>query len=134
MKLEGNITIFVDGKGAKIEVEDASSGIRFLEINLSSEQFMSCLGRLAMVKCDINVKGIEKVGKTMEISKHEFEIPDYVYSLKLDDPDTFTQEVRELAQDGLMDGWIADSYFGSKDSFFTKDNKQYARVTIRRWV
>jgi len=132
--MKGNITILVDGAGAKIEVEDDSSGIRFLKIDLSAEQFMACLGRLSMVECDINVYGLDRVGKTLEISKHEFKVPDELYELRVDSPDEFTQEIQELAQDGLMDGWIADSYFGSKGSFFQKDGEQWARVTIRRWV
>jgi hypothetical protein len=30
-------------------------------------------------------------------------------------------------------GWIARTYFGSQNSFFTKNGKQYARCTIERW-
>lgn len=34
----------------------------------------------------------------------------------------------------LSEGWTVDKYFGSKDSFFTKDGKLYAQTFIRRWV
>ena len=44
------------------------------------------------------------------------------------------EKLQELAQSKLTDGWIADKYFGSQTSFFSKDEKHYARCTIRRWV
>ncbi len=132
--MKGNITILVDGKGARIEVEDESSGIRFLKINLSAEQFMACLGRLANVECDINLKGIELIGKNRETSKHEFKIPAELYNRRYKERDYFDKAAQELAQSQLTDGWIADSYFGSQGSFFQKDGERWARVTIRRWV
>jgi len=132
--MKGNITILVDGSGARIEVGDESSGIRFLKINLSAEQFMACLGRLSMVKCDLELSGIDQVGKTLEVGSHEFKVPAEIYDLKWDDRQRFNQELEELAEEGLMYGWISDNYFGSQDSFFKKDGEQWARVTIRRWV
>jgi len=132
--MKGNITILVDGAGAKIEVEDDSSGIRFLKIDLSAEQFMACLGRLSMVECDINVYGLDRVGKTLEMGKHEFKIPAELYNRRCKEYDYFNKTAQELAQSQLTDGWIADSYFGSQGSFFQKDREQWARVTIRRWV
>ena len=132
--MKGNITILVDGEGVRIEVEDEASGIRFLKINLSAEQFMACLGRLANVECEINTYGFDLVGKTRETSKHEFKIPDELYNLRYKDRNYFDKTAQELAQSQLTDGWIADSYFGSQDSFFQKDGERWARVTIRRWV
>ena len=132
--MKGNITILVDGQGARIEVEDESSGIRFLKINLSAEQFMACLGRLSMVKCDLELHGLNQIGKTLEVGKHEFKIPAELYNRRYEEPDYFDKAAQELAQSQLTDGWIADSYFGSQGSFFQKDGEQWARVTIRRWV
>ena len=132
--MKGNITILVDGNGARIEVEDESSGIRFLKINLSAEQFMACLGRLSMVKCDLELHGLNQIGKTLEVGKHEFKIPAELYNRRYEEPDYFDKAAQELAQSQLTDGWIADSYFGSQGSFFQKDEEQWARVTIRRWV
>jgi len=45
-----------------------------------------------------------------------------------------SERLRAMAQDKLEHGWIADGYFRSRASFFTKDGKRYARCTIRRWV
>ncbi len=136
--MKGNITILVDGNGARIEVEDESSGIRFLKINLSAEQFMACLGRLANVECEFDVFGLDLMGKMRETSKHEFKIPAELYNRRYKERDyfdkTFDKTAQELAQSQLSDGWVADSYFGSQGSFFQKDGEQWARVTIRRWV
>lgn len=132
--MKGNITILVDGNGARIEVEDDSSGIRFLKINLSAEQFMACLGRLVNVECDIDVRGLDLIGKTRETAKHEFKIPAELCNLRHKERDYFNKTAQELAQSQLTDGWIADSYFGSQGSFFQKDGEQWARVTIARWV
>lgn len=132
--MKGNITILVDGNGARIEVEDESSGIRFLKINLSAEQFMACLGRLANVECDLELQGLEQVGKALEVGEYEFKIPAELYSHRYTNRNFFDDAAQELAQSQLTDGWIADSYFGSQGSFFQKDGEQWARVTIRRWV
>ena len=132
--MKGNITILVDGNGARIEVEDESSGVRFLKINLSAEQFMACLGRLSMVECDIDVRWLDLIGKMRETGKHEFKIPAELYGLRYERGTFFTDALQELAQSQLTDGWIADSYFGSQGSFFQKDGEQWARVTTRRWV
>lgn len=132
--MKGNITILVDGRGVTIEVKDESSGIRFLKINLSAEQFMAGLGRLANVECDMDVCGLDLIGKTRETGKHEFKIPAELYNRRYKEQGYFNKTVQELAQSQLNDGWIADSYFGSQSSFFKKDGEQWARVTIRRWV
>lgn len=132
--MKGNITILVGGNGARIKVEDESSGIRFLKINLSAEQFMACLGRLSNVKCDLDVRNLDKIGKTLEVGKHEFKVPVELYNRRYKERDHFDRATQELAQNQLTDDWIADSHFGSKDSFFSKDGEQWARVTIRRWV
>lgn len=132
--MKGNITILVGSEGARIEIEDESSGIRFLKINLSAEKFMACLGRLSNVKCDLDVRNLDLIGKKLEVDKHEFKIPDELYNRRYSERDYFDNAARELAQSQLSDGWIADSYFGSQSSFFQKDGEQWARVTIRRWV
>jgi hypothetical protein len=132
--MKGNITILVDGNGARIEVEDESSGIQFLKINLSAEQFTACLGQLANVECDMNIRGLDLIGKMRETGKHEFKIPAELYNRRYKEREYFYKTAQELAQSQLADGWIADSYFGSQGSFFQKDGEQWARVTIRRWV
>ena len=40
----------------------------------------------------------------------------------------------QVLLDEQGDGWIADGYFHSQNSFFEKDKKKYARDVIRRWI
>jgi len=131
MKIEGRISIMVGWDGARIEIEDEKANTRFVYINMTAEQFMACLGRQACVECEIEVGGLDRVGKTHENSSFEFEIPDYVFLL---DREERHKSLRKIAQDQLTDGWIADGYFGSKTSFFDEGGKKFARATIRRYI
>lgn len=40
----------------------------------------------------------------------------------------------DIADRVCPDGWIADHYFNSQNSFYYKDGQTWARTTIRRWV
>jgi hypothetical protein len=128
MKIKGRITILVDAKGARIEIEDEKASVQFLRINLTAEQFTACLGRLAMVPCEMHINGIEKVGKQHENTSFEFAISEAEYKNRNE------VVLQAAAQSQLKDGWIADSYFGSQGSFFKKGDQWFARVTIRRWL
>lgn len=134
MKIQGRISILVSQKGATIEVKDDNANINFLEIELSPEQFMACLSRLSDVKCKLEVKGLDKVGKTHENSTFEFKIPDWYLKLPYKDRSENHSRLSLVAQNQLADGWIAENYFGSQNSFFKKDGEEWARVTIRRWI
>lgn len=134
MEIEGRISILVSQKGATIEINDDSANVNFLEIKLSPEQFMACLGRLSNVKCQLEVKGLDKVGKTHENSTFEFKLPDWYVKLPYKDKAENYKQLSLVAQNQLSDGWIAENYFGSQNSFFTKDGEEWARVTIRRWI
>ena len=130
MKLKGKITILIGRDSTTIKVEDDVSNTNFLEIKLTPDQLSSALSRLAYTDCDLKVNGLDKIGKKHENKTFEFEIPKgLAYSREAG-----TEQLRELAQSQLSDGWIAEGYFGSKNSFFEKDGKQYARCIIRRWI
>ena len=125
MKIEGQISIRFDKSGLTIEVYDKNSSITFLEASLNPEDSCAALGRLFMVPCVLDVKGLDKIGKKHENSTHEFEIPDR----RID-----KEVLYKLAVESCPDGWKPDNYFNSQNSFFQKDGKQFARCTIRRWV
>jgi len=128
MKLEGRISVLINRDGTTIEVEDENANARFLKITLTPEQLSAALSRQMAVECEIEVRGLEKIGKKHENKRFEFEIPSDLASSRND------LELQKLAQSLLNDGWIAEGYFSSQDSFFKKDGVQYARCTIRRWV
>ena len=129
MKLEGRISILVNREYTTIEVEDSNASTRFLNIKLTPEQLSACLSRQACVPCEIELKGIEKLGKKHEYKSFEFEIPKKMTSYNHD-----AKKLQKLAQSKLENGWIADGYFNSQDSFFDKDGKHFARCVIRRWI
>ena len=124
----GKITILFRQDGLKIEVEDGGSSVRFVDITLTQEQLCRALSREACVPCDITLSGLDKIGKTLQHRKFVFELP----------PDTNYSNKKEKAQEQIKlkcpEGWEPDIYFNSQDSFFTKDDKEYARTTIRQWV
>lgn len=127
-KLQGKISIFINREYTTIEIEDENANARFVKVTLTPEQLSAALSRQMSVDCDLEVKGLWRVGKKHENKKLEFEIPEKLAT------SSKSNELQELAQSQLNDGWIAESYFGSQDSFFKKEGKQYARVTIRRWI
>lgn len=127
MKLEGKITILINRDETTIEIKDENANVRFVSVKLTPEQLSAALSRQMCVECELEVKGIENVGKIHENKSFEFEIPESLPTRRNE------LELQKIAQSKLSDGWIADAYFGSQNSFFKKDGKQYARVTIRRW-
>ena len=127
MKLKGRISILINRDETTIEIKDESANVRFVKVKLTPEQLSAALSRQISIECELEVKELEKVGKVHENKTFEFEIPETL-------PTRGNQlELQKIAQSQLSDGWIADAYFGSQNSFFKKDGKQYARVTIRRW-
>ncbi len=129
MKLrDGRITILSDNEGVDIELRDYGSSIDFVKVRLTSEQFTKALSRLSFTECEVEVFHLDLVGKTQIHKNFEFEMPDGV---------SFKDEKKvaeEIVKRDCPEGWEPDLYFGSQNSFFTKDDKKYARTIIRRWV
>lgn len=132
MKIEGRFTLLVNDGNCFIEVKDHEAGITFLKIQLDADEYMRVLSRQAPVECVLDIVGVDKIGKKIEVDRFEFKAFRPIdFHNKIEEYQT---QLQELAQSQLKDGWIADRYFGSQDSFFQKDGEQWARATIRRWV
>lgn len=128
MKLEGRISMLVNREETTIKIKDDKANVTLAVVSLTPEQLSMILSRQVDVECEIEVGNLSKIGKKHENKTFEFEIPSLIRGRKFD------SELQEIAQSQLSDGWVADGYFGSQNSFFTKDGKQYARCTIRRWI
>jgi hypothetical protein len=129
MKLnKAAITILLSKEGMKIELHDQDASITFAEIFLDTVQTCQALSRLGYTGCEIELRGLDRVGKKMEHKKIEFEIPEGYYKR------SHKKDLETLAEKACPEGWISSNYFNSQDSFFIKDGKRYARTTIRRWV
>lgn len=130
MKIKGQLTILCDKNGVKIEMRDDDARVMFAEVLVTPENFTAALGRLAEVDCEIEVRGLDKVGKVHECERLEFEIPKELSGATRG---LGFNALKNRAYKACPDGWTPDIYFGSKGSFFEKDGKQFARCTIRRW-
>lgn len=111
-----------------IEVEDAASGVHFLNLRISRDNMMKALQRQSSLKCKMEVAHLDKVGKKMEHQEFVFGFPDDVEYRHRD------ALAVKMAWKLCPKGWEPDIHFGSKNSFFTENGKSFARTTIRRWV
>ena len=122
------ITILINGEYTEIELIDRTSGVRLAIAKLTPEQLSKALGRLAYTPCEIEVSSeFDKLNKTMIVDK-------LVFPFKYDG----IYKERELlaaeeAKKHTPEGWEADNYFNSQNSFFSKDGQQFASCTIRKW-
>jgi hypothetical protein len=124
--IEGKVTILCSEDKVTIEFHDEDSNTTFAKATMNPEAFTAAIGRLYYVDADIEVRGLDRVGKVHETAQHEFEIGEGVGK----DPVV----LYGIAKATAPEGWTPDNYFGSQGSFFTRDGKRYARCTIRRWV
>jgi hypothetical protein len=116
------------GNGMKIELVDNDASCIFAVVKLNAVQTCQALSRLGYTECSMEVFNLDQVGKKMEHKPFEFEIPQ-------DSPWKKGREIiAEIAKEKCPEGWKPDLSFSSQGSFFRKDDKQYARTTIRRWV
>lgn len=125
-----NSSISMYDDDIEINVYDKSSGVNFLELHMTREQFINVvMNRLAHTEIKhAIVRDLHKVGKTCEAKIFEFELPkecefkDKEFAVK-------------IAKETCPKGWIPVLHFSSQDSFFTgEDDKRYARTRILRWV
>ncbi len=123
----GRITFLFSNKGSTFELYDHISATTVAEVILTAEQTLQMMSRLGRTKCSIEYGSLECVGKKMEMDHFEFPIPNVKYTER-------EKVAREIALRECPEGWIPDNYYGSKESFFRKDDQNYARVIIRRWV
>jgi len=124
-RIKGSITFLPSQEGTTIKVRCETSKITFLEVTLTNDQLAAMMSRLANTECELKVKGIDKIGKQHEHQTFEFEC----------DKKENVEWICEMAmtRDGFGD-WTSDQHYGSQNSFFQRDGKNFARTIIRRWI
>lgn len=127
-EIKGSLLLSINKGRTRIEVEDEKGNVTFLEIHLDSIQFNELMAG-HYVKCTLNLRGLEKVGKVHENKTFEFELPEELIGYNVD-RNLIYQHALKVAPKG----WEPDNYFGSQSSFFQKDGNNFARTVIRRWV
>lgn len=75
MKIKGKITLLINRESTTIELEDDLACTVFAVIKLTPIQLNCALSRQGYVDCEIEVKGLDKLGKKHENKTFEFEIP-----------------------------------------------------------
>lgn len=129
MKLKnGKLTFLIGEESTTLELKDSDSGQIFAQVLLNPSQLSAILSRRGNVECEISVFGLEKLGKKMIHKPHTFDITG------IDIKRNETDVLAGLANKTIPEGWVSDNYFGSQNSFFEKDGRKFARVTIRSWV
>lgn len=128
MNIKTQVTFLINPKTSILELRDEKASTTFVKISITPKQLAKILSRNARVSVDAEINHLELVGRKHYSEKIVFEIPEWLYNGR-DEEDLW-----KAAQSGLSYGWVADRYFGSKDSFFQEDGKFFARVTKRRWI
>lgn len=130
MKLtNAKITMLINRDYTEIEIQDGDSLAIIVKVKLTPEQLSAMLSRQAYIKCESCVTGnLERIGKKHENKVFEFEI---AYTKSKSDLELACKEA--LFNEEMFE-WIPDNYYSSQDSFFTKDGRNWARTTIRRWI
>lgn len=132
---EAKVTILFSDYGMRIELLDDKANVRFAVIELNPDQVSQAFGRLANTPCKISIppkEAMDRLNLTMEHKELIFEIPEDLRWYR--NKEENRAKLLLLMEKATPEGWIASSYFGSQGSFFKKDDKHYARTTIRRWV
>lgn len=129
MKIENpKITMLINSGYTEIEIVDSDANTTIVKVRLTPEQLSTILARRGYVDCECTIGDLTRIGKKHENKKFEFEI---TYSKTKEDLALACNEA--LFAQGMHE-WVSDNYYQSQDSFFSRDGKDYARVTIRRWV
>lgn len=117
-----------------------STGEKKLSISITDRKSSSLifeayfpLDQLAEMLLGVGARGEGKVytgdhiGKQLKVDKITFPIPDCDYgerkAIAIKEAEKYTPE-----------GWVADQYYGSQDSFYQQDGQYWARVNIRTYV
>jgi hypothetical protein len=127
--INARMTILASGDGVSIEIKDDDSSSLIMNIKMTPEQWCKALGRLCYVPAEsAELYATENVGKTLEVDKYSFQIPDDVgYAYKKEFAKTHCFEM-------CPEGWRPDGSFDSQGSFYKEEGKSMARDTMRRWV
>lgn len=119
-----------------VEIEDALSGIRFLSIDMSMEQFGKVLAGGGSVPVKIEVMGLDNIGKRYEhkpfkfvMTKEDFE------SIGKGLP--YTENKAALAkwvrENVKEEGWYIDAYLGSQGSIHQDYNTGMVTLNLRAY-
>lgn len=136
-KLKGNISISrvtstCEDDFVSIQIQDNNSRGQFLRIKMTFADFAKALLNQGHVPLEFEVSGLQNVGK-IKLSKP------LAFPLETTSYNEVREEAMKRAQffvdGGVGSGWIADTYFGNKDSFVKhEDGKTWAHGMQHKYV
>lgn len=109
--------------GLRVAITDGKSRIKFLEMKIKPEDLYGIFASYGAVPCQLEFNKLQHVDKKLEVQEFIFEVSEADISVAI-------EECKKVCPEG----WIADTYYGSKGSFFEKDDKKLARTTLRRYT
>lgn len=106
----------------RIRIEDGNSGINFIEIALTLEDFANAVTGMGYVECQFEVRGLDKIGKRREVKTEVVKTKSYNVS---------KEEKLDLLKPFEVDGWI-----GSLDDLGNYHNRKDDGYSVGfvRWV
>ena len=111
----------------EIRIEDEVSGVEFVSINLSMEQYGHAVAGTSYQDIEYTARDMDCIGKVKEHEVAKVSIPKELgYN-------------RKGAEDYVKanyqrDGWYLDSYLGSQNSIVGNGNVYYANISYYRYV
>ena len=112
----------------QITVTDEDARVEFLQLRMTLDAFARCVTGQSMIECNLKVRGLKNVGKVYEQRPLEFQLKQRNYG------NNRKSNAIKKADHLTPDGWTASHYFGSQNSFFTKNGENWARTYMYRWV
>jgi hypothetical protein len=110
----------------RIRFRDESSGIEFASVALTLEKFAHAITGFAGCRGELEVHGLDWVGKQRVTEQRQIECP-------LDSYDR--EKLREwLENNAQEEGWILNSYLGSQDSISRNSGKTVLNYSVRKYI
>lgn len=126
---DAKISLLFGERQTTITLHDGGSGTTFAEITLTPDQLSSALSRIGHTPCKIQLFGLDRVNKKLEIDNFRFEIPN-----KKPTNDQLLWLCKKALKESGKEDWTPDNDWNSQTTFVSVGNKNYAQTTIRRWV
>lgn len=128
MKINANISISRNSSDEiGISVADEASGITFLDLRLTPQEFAMALTGCAYTDVKAaEVRGMDVVGKRKVVEPRTVVYPGESYGSR--------EEMRAwLKENGKEEGWIVDSYLGSQSSISRKGDETILNYSVYRF-
>lgn len=112
----------------EITLSDSISGIEFVSVRLSMEQYGKLISGQSYQKVDYELRGAGNIGKVKESEPAQIALPHDLYHYN-----------KKPVQDWLeancqREGWYMDTYLGSQGSVVRSGNTDYANIRYYRYV